>query len=163
MILANPLTSAIGAPSDPAKGQTCVAVEMSEPAGSASRSSVRKSRKLAESFGETALPPLPVVPGYSQSISIPSRSYRSTAAMMFATNVLRLADDAQIVEKYFEPVHPPILSLTRLPAAWPVATSRLSRLELSSWLNSRPKDEVGRAKAKSRTSYLDQSTLSGVR
>ncbi len=163
MTLANALTSLIGLPLASANGQTWVVAERSAPVGRAARSSVRKERKLSESSGDTALPAWPAVPGYSQSISMPSRLYALTACMILLMNVWRLDSDEQMVEKYCDPVHPPILSWTRFPAARPVWTRRVSRSELSSWVNSRPKSAVGRAKAKSMTSYLDQSTDSGAR
>ncbi|GFZ48776.1 hypothetical protein JCM24511_06525 [Saitozyma sp. JCM 24511] len=99
MTAAKPLTSVMGLPLESANGQTWVAREMSAPSGSAARSSWRKVRKFAESDPDTALLPAPCTPGYSQSISIPSRLYELYAARMFLTNVFLAEELAQMVEK----------------------------------------------------------------
>jgi len=95
------------------------------PVGSV-RSSCKKDRKFVESFGDIVLQPTPWRLGYSQlrnrikrvilermgkmthSNSIPSSSYLEARLTTDLTNAVRFSAVATAVEKYWEPVQPPI-------------------------------------------------------
>lgn len=102
---ANALTSFIGCPFAPANGASCTAALTLALAGSTPLSCCRNSKKFAESEGETLLEPSPCWPGYSQSMSMPSRENCLYAAATLETKVWRVDAVATAGEKYLQQKH----------------------------------------------------------
>lgn len=139
-------TSPSGLPFASANGTVCTAALILDVGGSVVRSSCRNERKLALSSGETSFPSRPSCAGYSQSMSMPSRSNSRYSARMFAASVCLLSASETAGEKYLGahryqpqsevrclerthllPVQPPTLSLTFLPLRCAAETRRESR------------------------------------
>lgn len=105
------------------------------------RRSLSIAKKFALSCGLTTLLPSPCIPGYSQSMSMPSRLYCLYSATMLLTKVFRESEVAHAGEKYLIfrqlkdkdydrimthllPPQPPMLTLTLVPLAWAAETTR---------------------------------------
>lgn len=99
---ANPEVSASGSPRSSMKGNVCTAAVIRAEGGSVLRRAVKKANKLWVSLRSYMLPRFPSWPGYSQSISIPSKLYLEYTEKILLIKTSRLSAVETAFEKYLE-------------------------------------------------------------
>lgn len=92
-------TSLRGSPFDPMNGTGDAAADIFAVGGREDLSNWRNARKLTVSSGLLRFPGFPSRPGYSQSMSIPSRSYLWKTVTRLLTKVWREVSVATAGEK----------------------------------------------------------------